>query len=118
MFGDTPSGRFFRDAVPHARALPLNITGIGTGRTSPGRHTGAQRTVTGGGMNDEEADARATNAEPWEPPPGMLKRQCPECWYFFAAPRHRARSQIFCPDCASTRAPGRCCTTMAGPPRL
>jgi hypothetical protein len=52
-------------------------------------------------MNDEEADARATNAEPWEPPPGMLKRQCPECWYFFAAPRHRARTGLLCPDCAS-----------------
>jgi hypothetical protein len=37
VFGDTPSGRFFRDAVPHARALPLNITGIGTGRVLRGR---------------------------------------------------------------------------------
>ena len=51
-------------------------------------------------MKDEEADARATNAEPWEPLPGMLKRQCPECWYFFAAP-HRARTGLLCPDCAS-----------------
>jgi hypothetical protein len=29
--------------------------------------------------------ARAVNAEPWEPPPGMVKLQCPECQYFFAA---------------------------------
>ena len=36
-------------------------------------------------MKDEEANARATNAEP-EPMPGMVKRQCPECWYFFANP--------------------------------
>jgi hypothetical protein len=37
-------------------------------------------------MTDEEADARAVNAEPWEPPPGMVKQQCRECRYFFAAP--------------------------------
>jgi hypothetical protein len=36
-------------------------------------------------MEDEEADARAVNAQPWEPPPGMVKRQCPYCRYFFAA---------------------------------
>ena len=35
-------------------------------------------------MTEEEATARAVNAEPWEPPPGMVKRQCPECRYFFA----------------------------------
>jgi hypothetical protein len=50
-------------------------------------------------MNDE-ADARAINAQPWEPLPGMLKRECPECQYFFAAPRHRAPG-LFCPDCAA-----------------
>jgi hypothetical protein len=37
-------------------------------------------------MKAEEAEARAFNAQPWEPPPGMVKRQCPECRYFFAAP--------------------------------
>jgi hypothetical protein len=35
-------------------------------------------------MKAEEAEARAINAQPWEPPPGMVKRQCPECRYFFA----------------------------------
>ena len=35
---------------------------------------------------DEEADARAINTQPWEPPPSMIKRQCPDCCYFFAAP--------------------------------
>jgi hypothetical protein len=40
----------------------------------------------GDGMKDEEADSRAINAQPWEPLPGMLKRQCPECRYYFAAP--------------------------------
>jgi hypothetical protein len=52
-------------------------------------------------MKDEEANARATNAEPWEPLHGMVKRQCSECWYFFAAPRHQARTGLLCPDCAS-----------------
>ena len=51
-------------------------------------------------MKDEEADARAVNAEPWEPLPGMVKRECPECRYFFAAPSHRARG-LPCPDCAA-----------------
>jgi hypothetical protein len=38
-----------------------------------------------GGLAGEEAAARAINAEPWEPLPGMTKVQCPECRYFFAA---------------------------------
>jgi hypothetical protein len=62
-------------------------------------------------MKDEEANARATNAEPWEPPPGMLKRQWPECWYFFAAPEPGCSAPI-----AHLRAPGRCCTTTDGVP--
>ena len=33
-----------------------------------------------------EAEARVTNAKPWEPLPGMVKRQCDWCRYFFAAP--------------------------------
>jgi hypothetical protein len=28
---------------------------------------------------DEEADARAINTQPWEPPPGMAKQRCPNC---------------------------------------
>jgi hypothetical protein len=34
----------------------------------------------------QEAAARAANAEPWEPMPGMVKRQCPQCRYLFAVP--------------------------------
>ena len=33
-----------------------------------------------------EAEARVTNAQPWEPLLGMVKRQCDWCRYFFAAP--------------------------------
>ena len=45
-----------------------------------------------------EATARAINAEPWEPLPGMVKRQCLQCFYFFAAPGLTAE---LCPDCAA-----------------
>ena len=52
-----------------------------------------------------EEQARAINAQPWEPMPGMVKRQCPWCRYFFAAPAdsHEPR----CPDCVR----------LSGPPR-
>jgi hypothetical protein len=48
---------------------------------------------------EDEATSRAVNAQPWEPMPGMVKRQCPECRYFYAAdPANRERR---CQDCAS-----------------
>jgi hypothetical protein len=50
--------------------------------------------VLRGGLANEEVAARAINAEPWDPLPGMTKVQCPECRYFFAA------AALFCPDCA------------------
>ena len=70
---------------------------------------GVQRRLTdrctepskGGGTEDEEADPRAINAQPWEPPPGMVKRQCPECRYFFAAPAIKPEAVLLCPDCAA-----------------
>ena len=52
-------------------------------------------------MEDEEADTRAINAQPWEPPPGMVKRQCPHCRYFFAAPAIEPETGLLCPDCAA-----------------
>ena len=52
-----------------------------------------------GGFMDVEAEARAINAMPWEPMPGMIKRQCPECRYWFAA----ATETGLCPDCAMPR---------------
>ena len=48
---------------------------------------------------EDEATSRAVNAQPWEPPPGMLKRQCPWCRYFFAAPPDAAEPR--CPDCVA-----------------
>jgi hypothetical protein len=51
------------------------------------------------GLASEEATTRAINAEPWEPLPGMVRQQCPECRYFFAAPI--AGETLLCPDCAS-----------------
>ena len=46
-----------------------------------------------------DAEARVVNAEPWEPTPGMVKRQCDWCRYFFASPAdsHEPR----CPDCVA-----------------
>jgi hypothetical protein len=49
----------------------------------------------------DEATSRAVNAEPWEPMPGMVKRQCPECRYFFASATGTDR----CPDCAMPSRP-------------
>ncbi len=46
-----------------------------------------------------EAEARAINAQPWEPPPDMVKRECPECGYWFATPK-TAPTKL-CLDCAS-----------------
>jgi len=52
-----------------------------------------------------EREARAVNALPWEPMPGMVKRQCDWCRYFFAAPAvsHEPR----CPDCVRSGTPPR-----------
>ena len=51
------------------------------------------------GQNDDVVAARAINAQPWDPPPGMVKRQCSWCRYFFAAPAEGQEQR--CPDCAS-----------------
>jgi hypothetical protein len=45
----------------------------------------------------DEASSRAVNAELWEPPPGMEKRQCPRCRYYFASPSDGTEPR--CPDC-------------------
>jgi hypothetical protein len=61
--------------------------------------------VLRGGLASEEVAPRSINAEPWDPLPGMVKAQCAECRYFFAAPVG-IRPQL-CPDCAAegTRPP-------------
>lgn len=43
--------------------------------------------------------ARAVNAEPWAPLPGMVKLQCPVCGYFFAAVPHDPGVVVLCWDC-------------------
>jgi hypothetical protein len=58
-----------------------------------------------GGFASAEAAARAINAEPWAPLPGMVKRQCPDCRYWFAT---SANSQeLRCQDCVDKLPPGR-----------
>jgi hypothetical protein len=59
---------------------------------------------------EAEEVARAINAEPWEPMAGMVKRLCPRCRYFFAAPADSTEPR--CANCVSlgtgrprTRAP-------------
>ena len=47
-----------------------------------------------------EAEARAINAEPWDPLPGMVKRQCTGCRYLFAVSITAAPEPLRCPDCA------------------
>jgi hypothetical protein len=47
-------------------------------------------------MRDEEIKSRAINAQPWEPMPSMVKRQCLQCRYFFATPEATAAG--LCPD--------------------
>jgi len=47
----------------------------------------------------DDASARAINAQAWEPPPGMVKRLCPQCRYWFAASPHT--NEEWCPDCVS-----------------
>jgi hypothetical protein len=44
---------------------------------------------------EEDASARAINAQPWDPPPGLTKRRCEECFYWFAAQSGANR----CLDC-------------------
>ena len=56
-----------------------------------------KRRETAAPTSGPEAVVRAVNAQPWEPLPGMEKRQCPKCQYFFAAPTGSEEPR--CPDC-------------------
>ena len=47
---------------------------------------------------DPEAVARRVNAQPWGPPPGMVKLQCERCAYWFAASDPRTPR---CQDCVA-----------------
>jgi hypothetical protein len=58
-----------------------------------------------GGFAHAEAAARAINAEPWEPLPGMVKRQCPGCRYWFATRPDSLEPR--CQDCIEKLPPGR-----------
>ena len=45
--------------------------------------------------------ARVTNAAEWEAPPGMEKRRCRRCLYWFAAPADS--HPLRCPTCERGR---------------
>jgi hypothetical protein len=49
--------------------------------------------VLRGGLASEEVAARAINAEPWEPLPGMTKEQCSELPQRCSAPTVRQRGR-------------------------
>jgi len=49
------------------------------------------------GQTATGAAARVTNAEPWEPMPGMVKRRCRCCGYAYAAANRPAPA--ICPTC-------------------
>jgi hypothetical protein len=51
-----------------------------------------------------EQEARAINAMPWEPMPGMVKRRCLRCRFVFAVKAEEAESTGACPDCAPSQA--------------
>jgi hypothetical protein len=50
-----------------------------------------------------EQEARATNAEPWEPLPGMAKKRCLRCRYLFAVSLEEAEVTATCPNCAPSQ---------------
>ncbi len=47
-----------------------------------------------------EVEARAINATDWQPLPGMVKKQCSQCRYWFAVSITEAEETSRCPDCA------------------
>jgi hypothetical protein len=49
--------------------------------------------------DEAEAEARAINAGPCDPMPGMVKRQCTRCRYFFASPVESTERR--CANCAA-----------------
>jgi hypothetical protein len=48
-----------------------------------------------------EAEARAINATNWQPLPGMVKRQCDWCRYWFAVRMTEAEATALSTDCVS-----------------
>jgi len=60
-----------------------------------------------------EQEARAINATDWQPPPGMVKKQCSQCRYWFAVRVAEAEATSRCPDCASLGSRPAC--TAASP---
>ena len=62
----------------------------------------------------DEATARAINAQPWDPLPGMLKRRCLRCRYVFALRLEEAEATPRPPIRERLRAVGR---LSAGDPR-
>jgi hypothetical protein len=56
---------------------------------------------------EEEARTRQVNAGAWKPLPGMVKRRCPRCRYWFAVAAAETDPSPRCPDCAVRYSPRR-----------
>lgn len=50
-------------------------------------------------MWEDEPTARAVNETNWQPIPGMVKRRCSRCRYWFAVLVAEADTTARCPDC-------------------
>ena len=90
---------FMARRVP--REFPKHTCNSRLDRSIEGRKTLINKMRLGeavlrGGFASAEAAVRAVNAEPWEPLPGMVKRECPECRYVFAAPA--SSQELRCQD--------------------
>ncbi len=100
--------REFARSAPDAEKHSLKLDPTCNSRLGPAdrRKEGALNkrrqgeSVLRGGLSEVEAAAREINAQPWEPPPGMVKRWCEGCRYWFAVPISAAETTSRCPDCA------------------
>ena len=97
-----------RHGQPATTPFPALAWPLAGPRDWPRVHVGRYAGFKGeGGKNvprkpaseEAEATARAINAEPWEPPAGMVKRQCTRCRYFFASPVESTERR--CANCVS-----------------
>ena len=88
-----------------SKAAPCPLIPAGLPTIAGQCATNGERTMTGDVQRRRpltDNETRASNAEAWEPPSGMVKLRCGGCGYWFAAPDADAKR---CPDCAILNAP-------------
>jgi hypothetical protein len=92
----------------HHRRRTLGTAGIADQRATPAARSEPKtpaeqrnRMERRRPASELEAEARAINATDWAPLPGMVKRRCSQCRYWFAVPVDEAEMTSRCPDCTS-----------------